>query len=413
MGKVVWLVNPYGNIPGEGWSDYRFNMLAKALVERGFMVRWWVAGFEHRSKVFRTTEFKNLSIEANYQISIIPVPGYSKHISLKRIFFERSFAKGVLKYSELLNDSPELIIFAEPALFVEDIYRIIARKVKAKYVVDIIDIWPELFRQVLPNSLKKLEKAIFFPLYYRRKRFIRKASGIIAVSRDYLEIGKKINPRAPSQVVYWGINVEKLDLSIIPDEIKKFCESKSGNGFWLVYAGTLGENYDIKGILGLALRLKDDLRISIVIAGDGPLKEFIFDFIKTNVLNNVFYLGRLNHSSLAYIYNFCDIAISSYIKESTVSMPIKAYDYFKFGLPILNSLGRDLGHYVIACNCGVNYEAENTHDMHDKVRYLISNRNRLTNMGTNGKLLSESFDASKQYGKAGEWFYHFVTDNRD
>ena len=26
----IWLINPYGTLPGEGWRDWRFTMLADA-----------------------------------------------------------------------------------------------------------------------------------------------------------------------------------------------------------------------------------------------------------------------------------------------------------------------------------------------------------------------------------------------
>ncbi|MBM3349747.1 MAG: hypothetical protein FJY58_08650 [Betaproteobacteria bacterium] len=31
----TWIVNPYGTLPGEGWRDYRSQMLAQALVALG------------------------------------------------------------------------------------------------------------------------------------------------------------------------------------------------------------------------------------------------------------------------------------------------------------------------------------------------------------------------------------------
>jgi hypothetical protein len=53
MMKYIWIVNPYGTLPSEGWRDYRSYMLAKALANRGYQVLWWISDFEHRSKTRR------------------------------------------------------------------------------------------------------------------------------------------------------------------------------------------------------------------------------------------------------------------------------------------------------------------------------------------------------------------------
>lgn len=400
---IIWLINPYGNIPGEGWSDYRFNMLACALVDAGFKVRWWAAGFEHRSKVFRTNNLKHIEINKNYSISLVPVSGYKKHISFQRIRFERQFANGVLKYHTDLQEKPDLLFYADPAVFVEDLYRQLAAKLDKKYIVDIIDIWPEIFVKVLPNALKPFQRILFSPLYYRRQKFIFNSSAIIAVSKDYLEIGKKINPNIPSKVVYWGVNDLAENVKIVSDNIKKQCDKKAPSDLWLIYAGTLGENYDIKSIIKLSEKFKQNPKIKFFIAGDGPLRDFVVNSIVTLNLENVKYLGRLNHLDLVFFYNFCDIAISSYIKDSTVSMPIKAFDFFKFGLPVLNSLGRDFGGIVTESECGMNYEPENIEDMYLKLNIMISNRERLNQMKINSILVSKEFDSKAQYKAASEW----------
>ena len=38
--RTIWLVNPYGPIPGEGWRAYRFNLLGEALAKAGYNVVW-------------------------------------------------------------------------------------------------------------------------------------------------------------------------------------------------------------------------------------------------------------------------------------------------------------------------------------------------------------------------------------
>ena len=73
----VWLINPYGPIPGEGWRDYRFTLAARALAARGHDVTWFTAAFDHHTKRMRTA--------APPGIELIETPAYSRNISLARL----------------------------------------------------------------------------------------------------------------------------------------------------------------------------------------------------------------------------------------------------------------------------------------------------------------------------------------
>ena len=50
MKKKVWIVNPYGTLPTEEWSEYRSFKLARELINREYEVTIWMSNFEHRKK---------------------------------------------------------------------------------------------------------------------------------------------------------------------------------------------------------------------------------------------------------------------------------------------------------------------------------------------------------------------------
>ena len=78
----VWLVNPYGPIPGEGWRDYRFTLVARALARRGHNVTWWTAAFSHQTKEFRSRDWASRSVDERFTIELVPTPSYSRNICL-------------------------------------------------------------------------------------------------------------------------------------------------------------------------------------------------------------------------------------------------------------------------------------------------------------------------------------------
>ena len=184
----IWLINAYGNLPTESWSEYRTTLMANALSEAGHDVVWWVSNFEHRSKKFRSKGWEDIRINENFTIKIVPSTSYFKHISFARIKYERTFCHNLyLKILEI-NEKPDFIIVGEPALFTSDIISKLIKKLNTRLIIDIIDLWPELFKIFLPKSLKRFEKIIFWPFYFRRTLFFKKEDAILALSNDYLEL---------------------------------------------------------------------------------------------------------------------------------------------------------------------------------------------------------------------------------
>lgn len=395
--NLIWLINPYGNLPGEGWTEYRFSMIARCLSNAGFQVRWFVADFEHRSKKWRDANEIGYDVCPGYKISTIKSGRYSKHVSLSRIDFERSFAKNILESSLFINENPSLIIFGEPALFVADIYKRIASKKKVPYVVDILDLWPEIFATIIPERFVNLERYLLFPLYKIRTWFLKDAIGYTAVAPDYLNILNEENLKKTTKVIYIGKYDNPLPRKVESDLLK--LPIKKDNEIWVVYAGTLGRNYDLESLMSLAVRCKKSglNNVKIFVAGDGELKNDLNEFIRLRPELNIFYLGRLSICELEELYGKSDIAVSSYVRRSPVSMPLKAFDYFYFGLPLINSLGREVERLVREKEVGVQYEAGNSESMWNAFLKLYSNREFRFRLSNNSKKLGEFFTYKAQY----------------
>ena len=166
----VWIINPYGSLPSESWATYRSTMLAESLAASGYTVTQFISNFEHRSKTFRSKTFETLQISSNYFISIVPSSAYSAHMSISRIQYERTFATNLLKEVATI-DQPYFIVLAEPALFYYNILlRPLIIKSKCILILDIIDIWPELFELAIPKRFRAFSSLLLAPLYYWRKR---------------------------------------------------------------------------------------------------------------------------------------------------------------------------------------------------------------------------------------------------
>ncbi len=400
-GSVVWIINPYGNIPGEGWRDYRSTLIAKALVESGHKVIWWVSNFEHRSKKFRTSSWLDIQVNPSFLIRIVPSSSYNSHISLARIRYERLFASRLCdRASKSLP--PDVIILAEPAIFISYAVIRLIRDWKTKLVIDILDLWPELFYIALPAWLSWAGKLIFFPLYMRRAALFRRSDAIVGATKDYLHVARKFADKTVSRVIYLGVDVRGIQTDMLSNYTPTILGDKIKNSkeIWVIYAGTLGNNYDIKTILHAAEHLAHiNSSVKILIAGDGPLKNKVLSFINERSASNLIYFGPLSAKELTYLYRHCDIALSTYIAGSTVSMPLKAYDYMAAGLPIINSLNRELGQIIREKYLGLQYKPESPVSLANAINMLAENLEMRKTMSANASHLSLSFNEADQHSK--------------
>ena len=398
MNNNIWIIDPYNEIPKAGWRHGRYYLIAKALSENGYIVNFFISNFSHKEKKFEVLDHININV--NFNIFVMPSTEYYNHVSLKRIKYEKNFAKNVNDNKHNLT-LPDFVILRDPAIFMFDQLKPLLKKSNAKIVLDIMDLWPELFELKLPKKLRWLGKFIFFPFYLKRKNIIKKASAITAVAPDYLDLGTKINNKIPSEVIYWGCDNSIVD-SLLKNKNKNLLAELSlpekKADIWGIYAGTLGENYDILTLLKAAKAIKHKFpELKILIAGAGPLENLVRDYADVN--ENIYYLGSLPTEQLYKLFSFCDFGFSTYSDASTVSMPIKCFDYFAAGLPLVNSLNRNLGSLIKQHNIGYQYVASNYQSLIDTLTTLVTNKQDLKDMNRRCKLLSKDFDNDVQYNQ--------------
>ena len=400
MDRSVWIINPYGSLPGESWSTYRSTMLAECLAGHGYTVTQFISNFEHRSKTFRAGT-RQVAAGRLYTIEIVPSTRYDSHISVDRVRYERAFARNLL--ARVAGTArPQFVILAEPSLFYYDIVlRGILGDAKVALVLDVIDLWPELFELALPAFVRPFSGVLLSPLYYWRQRLYRRADAVVAVARDYLELAAKLvgRPDVPLDVVYWSFE-EGSDLSATSSDatrrVRDLAAGKRAGEVWAVYAGTLGENYDIRAIVELSRQPSAGTpRVKFIVAGDGPLA----DLCRASASDRFVFLGRLAPGELRELYQHVDIALSTYRGESTVAMPIKAFDYLRFGLPMVNSLGRDLGALVHEHRIGLNYDPRDPASLCRAVERLAVDEALRREMGENARRLAAAFTPERQYRK--------------
>lgn len=400
MAERVWIINPYGSLPGEPWATYRSTMVAEALAGAGHDVTQFISNVEHRSKRVRPLDAGRDA--RGYHVEIVPSTSYRSHISWQRVHYERTFARRLLTTSAGWPP-PDVVILAEPALFYFDVlWRPLLQRPGVALVLDLIDIWPELFELVVPEAVRPLTRPLLSPLYRWRRRLYRRADGVVAVAESYARLAADlVRPDVPVDVVHWSYD-ERQDAG---DEgpggqvVDALIAAKQPGEVWALYAGTLGENYDVPALLhaarSLPPALRDKVQLRFVIAGDGPLAAEC----RAQQGEALVFVGRLAGPELARLHRHADIALSTYRGASTVAMPIKAFEYFRHGLPVVNSLGRDMGAIVAAEQAGLNYDPADRGALPAAIERLAVDQELRCRMAAGAWRLARRFSRDEQYAR--------------
>jgi glycosyltransferase involved in cell wall biosynthesis len=404
---IVWIINPYGSLPDEAWQEYRSSMLSRALARAGHRAVWWISNFEHRSKTFRSPTWQRRELDDGTSVIVVPTTAYHGHISLPRISSEREFAKRLVEQATR-ESRPDVVVLAEPALFYGPPVVRWCRKTGVRLVVDVLDLWPELFSVVLPRPLRRLERLAFAPLYARRRRLLRAADGIVGVCRDYLAPATGAGATCPTDVCYLGVPPVRPGDAQPGSAIA--LPAKPAGETWFVYAGTFGEAYDLGTVADAVRRvLSSGARCRFVFAGAGPLRPTV-EALSASHPGAVHFIGTVSPGVLRQVYEACDAGICSYSPGSTVAMPVKLFDYIGAGLPVLNSLTSECGSLVDSSGCGVNYVAGDPGSLAAAMQWCVNSPSKLTECAMASRRLAEQFGADAQHDRFVRFIERVVLD---
>jgi glycosyltransferase involved in cell wall biosynthesis len=394
----VWLINPYGPLPSEGWRDYSFITFGKTLAAAGHDVVWWTSGFSHHFKRHRSRDWIDEQIEPNFVVRLVPSPGYRRNIGLGRFWRDAVFASRTFMRAKKLA-APDIILYAENPLTMGFAGYALARHHGCPVVYDQMDLWPELMVNAAPKPLRRVVNALFSPVYARRRKIFRSLDGAIALAEPYLQsILRECDPgkEPPNTIIYNGIDVIAFRQAMqlpLPDYL---ASKMPGDGITAVFAGSLGPSYDILNLISVARRLHaESSSLQILIAGDGPLRPDVEGAARD--LPNLTYLGVLPPTQLPAVYAAADIGLSCYTAKSNVEMPDKFYDYSAAGLAIVNSLVGEVAGHIERSGAGIQYVAGDADSLYAALSKLAGDREQLAGAKAASYRSGDIFDSVVQH----------------
>lgn len=232
------------------------------------------------------------------------------------------------------------------------------------------------------STLKSLIGAIEGYYYRSHKIYTKKIDMIITPSDFYKE--KLIQdgiPNSKIKAIHNFIDVEQYNITT------------SDDGYAL-YIGRLSKEKGIVNLIKAFKKIKDGM---LYIAGDGPEKENIIQFIKENNLQkNIKLLGYLNKEQVNEKISKCRFVVVPSIWYE--NCPYSILETLSIGKPVIGAKIGGIPELVKDNNSGLLYDFDNVDELSQKMELLFENKNLAIQLGNNArKIAVNEFSKEKYY----------------
>lgn len=260
---------------------------------------------------------------------------------LKRIISSIGFSLRFLFIARKL-DKPDVVAQIATVPFGNILY-FIAKKYNAKYIVDVVDLWPE---SMVSLGLISKYNPLTMLSYIAEKWLYNKADHIVFSmkgGRDYIiEKGWNVEAGGPinlKKVSYINNGVDLLEFEKNKALFKLDDEDLDDKDtFKVIYIGSIRLANDVKLLIDAAKKLKDHDQLKFLIYGDGSDRQYLEKYCEDNNITNVIFKQKwVEIKYVPYILSKSSLNLLNY-KSSPIlrfgGSQSKLFQYMASGKPI-------------------------------------------------------------------------------
>jgi glycosyltransferase involved in cell wall biosynthesis len=286
-------------------------------------------------------------------------------------------------------------------------------------VLDLRDMWPDIFLDVAPKVLRPLARMVLWPMDTSLRKACKNATALFGITEEFLEWGlqKAGRPRNGLDAVFHhAYKVPQLSHESM-QEAEKFWRRHGIEGsttdFIVCFFGYFGRQFDLDAVIDSAWMLKDHPHIRFVLCGNGDSFERYRK--KVEGLTNVVLPGFVGQAEIAALMRMARVGLAPYLNKTdfNFSIPNKIGEYLSAGLPIVSSMKGTVERLLAVYGCGVTYPSGNAAALAECLNHLSRDGSRLQQMSANAAaLFAEKFDAAKVYSAMADRLDAVVIDYR-
>ena len=399
----VWLIHPAEPVPISGNTRlFRYGKICRLLAKRGHVATQWASTFDHFSKQQRAPCDRIFEVEKGYRVQLVYGSPYKKHVSYARMRSQREVAQNFERRAEK-SVPPDVIVVSLPTLELATSVLDYAEQRKIPVVVDIRDLWPDVFLTAFPKWAKVFIQPLFLIYEQQARDICRRASLLTGVSEAYLAWGLQKAKRSRTsheKAVYLAYQkpvVNKQDRHRILQEL----DSKGIHQKRVLrccFFGMLGRSAGLRSIAGLATHLvrQGHGDIEFVLCGTGPRENDLLKMIQD--VPNIKYLGWKDSKEIACLMERSDIGLAIYQDGVLQSIPNKPVEYLAGGLPVLTTLRGELEALLNTYNCGKVFQANDIESMGEWLIHCKQNHASMNHLSQQAsQLYADQFNATNVY----------------
>lgn len=393
----VWLIKLGEPLPTDGPNErlMRTGLLAAALVRDGHEVVYWSSTFDHFRKRFRAPRGASLRSDAGCEIELLQGCGYRRNVSLARLRDHRQTARDFLRRAPE-KARPDVILCALPTLDMCAAATRLGRSWNVPVVLDVRDLWPDVFLDLAPGRLRWLARAALAPFYRTARQVCRDAAAITGVTPQYVEWGLRYAGR-PARAFDRDFPLGYSQAEPGEREREEALAFWRGHGlspgdgrFVACFFGTIGRHFEMECVIRAARLLHEAGRDArFVLCGDGP------DLAKCRAAArdcpNVIFPGWIDAARIWTLMRQSTAGLAPYVNSDNFlrNLPNKPIEYLSAGLPILTSLRGVLGELIVREQCGLAYDSRDAGGLARRCMELMDSPDRLASLTRRGRAVYE------------------------
>ncbi len=289
----------------------------------------------------------------------------------------------------------DFLMVESPPLFLGYSAMRLAKRLNAKLIFNVSDLWPESAEKlgiVTNQRLLKLAYNLERKCYLRSHLITGQTNGIV----------QDISNRFSDKKVFWlpnGVDLSFYDPEKIQPSGFRTKHRFASNQILFFYGGILGHAQGLQLILHAAEQLKELPEAQFILQGAGPEKEMLEQLKNDLKLENVHFLPPVSKAEMPGILKEIDVALVPLRKLDLFqgAIPSKIFEALSMEVPLLLGVdGEARSHFIEKANAGLFFEPENCEVLVEKVKFLVANREAIKQMGKNGRTyVMENFNRNK------------------
>jgi len=386
MSKTVWIINQYASTPDFGYAG-RHYYLGKELAKRGYTVYLITSASHHllRKKPALASDFELEEQEEGFTVVWVRMPHYEQAHSKGRILGWFLFSWRLRKLFRQIPDSPDVVVCSSPSLLSFLGAKTLARRVGAKLVFEVRDIWPMTLMDI--GGYSRRHPFIRLMQWVEDKAY-RDSDRVVSNLKNSVE--HMVSRGMKREKFAWVPNGFSMDeVSLNSSLNARAVDQLPQDKFIVGYTGTLGVANSLYTLVDAAERLRGHGEIAFVLVGDGKERAALKKLVAKKGLDNVFFVDPIPKVEIQAIlakFDACYLGLSKDPLFRFGVSPNKLFDYLYSGKPII--YGIESGDYrpVEDAAAGIQIDAEDDEQLADATieLYQMSPERRAA-MGANGR----------------------------